>query len=112
MVKYCDFNKHIISWSLEPLNIPYLKPSDGKIHRYYVDFFIEFSSKDKFLVEVKPKSETIPPRKPSKNTQKAQDNYQKALLTYAVNKAKWEAAEKFAKENGMRFIIITEEQLK
>lgn len=111
-IKYCDFNKHIVKYAVEPFAIKYVKPSDGKVHRYYIDLFIEFSTSDKFLVEIKPKSETIPPKKPSKNTNKSVANYQRSLLTFAINQAKWKAAEEFAKLNKMRFIILTEEELK
>lgn len=111
-IRYADYNKHITAWSMEPFNIKYLKPTTGKIHRYFIDMFIEFKTGAKFLVEIKPKGETIPPRKPSKNTQKAILRYQKALMTFAVNKAKWEAAEKFAELNKMKFIILTEDELK
>lgn len=110
-IKYADFNKHIISWSIEPFNIKYVKPTDGKIHRYFIDLFLEFSSGDKFIVEIKPKSETLPPKKPTKNTQKASMNYQLALQTYAINQAKWKAAEEFAALNKMKFIILTDEEL-
>ena len=110
-MKYADYNKHIVKWAVEPFHVPYIKPTDGKIHRYFIDFFLEFSSGDRFIVEVKPKGETIPPKKPSKKTQKAINNYQKALQTYAVNKAKWAAAREFAKKNNIRFIILTEEEL-
>ena len=112
MLKYCDYNKYIVKYSLEPFAIPYRKPTTGNIHRYYIDIFIEFSTGDKFLVEVKSYSETKPPRKPSKKTQKAIDNYNKALETYMINKSKWEAASKFASERGLKFIILTENELK
>lgn len=111
-MKYADYNKHIVKWSLEPFHIKYLKPTDGKVHRYYIDLYLEFSSGDRFLVEIKSKSETIPPRKPNKKTDKAIRNYQIALQTYAVNQAKWKAAEEFAAKNKMRFIILTEDELK
>jgi hypothetical protein len=110
-IKYADFNKHIVSWSLEPFAIKYLKPTDGKIHRYYIDLFLEFSTGDKFLVEIKSKGETVPPKVPKKQTQKAKMNYQRALQTYAVNEAKWKAAKKFAADNKMKFIILTETEL-
>lgn len=109
--KYCDANPHVVKFSVEPFNIKYTKPTDGKQHRYFIDLFIEFVSGDKFLVEIKSKGETIPPRKPSKNTTKAAMNYQKALQTYAVNLAKWTAAKEFAAINKMKFLILTEDQL-
>lgn len=110
-LKYADFNKHIKKWSVEPFAIKYIKPTDGKLHRYYIDLFLEFKTGDKFLVEIKSKGETKPPRKPSKKTDKAIMNYQKALQTYAVNTAKWKAAEEFAKVNKMKFIILSEDEL-
>jgi|FLOH01.1.fsa_nt_gi hypothetical protein len=110
-IRYCDWNKHIIKWSLEPFNIKYVKPTDGKIHRYYIDLFIEFSTGDKFLVEIKSSGETKPPKKPQKKTQKSLINYQKALQTYAINQAKWKAAKLFAEKNNLKFIILTENEL-
>jgi len=110
-IRYCDFNKHITKWSLEPFAVKYLKPTDGKVHRYFIDFFIEFSSGDKFIVEVKSKGETVPPKKPKTNSTKSMIRYQKAMQTFAVNQAKWEAAKKFAEEKGIKFIILTEEEL-
>ena len=77
-----------------------------------MDFFIEFSNGQKVIVEIKPFSETIEPKKPSKKTEKALLNYQKALQTFAINTAKWNAAKKFAQQNNFKFIVLTERELK
>lgn len=111
-IRYADYNKHIVRFSLEPFAIPYLKPTDGKTHRYYIDLFLEFSTGDKFLVEVKSYGETIPPKKPKSKSQKALDSYKKALETFMINQSKWDAARKFASERGVKFIILTENELK
>ena len=111
-IRYCDMNIHITKYSLEPFAIKYLSPKDGKIHRYFIDFFIEFSNGQKFLVEVKSSGETASPKLPGKKTEKAILNYQKALQTFAVNSAKWESAKSFCKEKGLTFIILTEKELK
>ena len=111
-IKYFDMNKFVNKFSLEPFAIKYYKPTSGKFHRYFVDFFVEFENNQKFLVEIKSSGETIEPKKPSKKTQKAILNYQKALQTYIVNQAKWKAATEFAESNNMRFIILTEKELK
>jgi len=111
-IKYADFNKHVVKWSCEPFHVPYIKPTDGKPHRYFIDLFLEFATGDKFIVEIKSSGETKPPRKPSKKTDKAINNYQRALMTYAINQAKWKYAEQFAIERGMKFIILTEKELK
>jgi hypothetical protein len=111
-IKYADYNKHVVKFSLEPFAIKYIKPTDGKYHRYYIDLFLEFSSGDKLIVEIKSKGETIPPKKPKKVTNKSTRNYQKALMTYSINMAKWKAAREFAAKNKIKFIILTEDELK
>lgn len=111
-IKYADFNKFVVKFSLEPFHVKYVKPTDGKVHRYFIDLFLEFQTGDKFIVEIKSKGETIPPKVPKSKTQKALMNYQKALQTFAVNEAKWTAAKKFAEDQGMKFIILTEDELK
>lgn len=110
-MKYADFNKFIEKWSVEPFHIKYVKPTDGKVHRYFIDLFLEFKTGDKFIVEVKSKGETLPPNPPKRKTQKGMINYQRALQTYSVNEAKWKAAEEFAQKNKMKFIILTEDHL-
>lgn len=110
--RYADANPHVVRWSVEPFHIKYVKPTTGKVHRYFIDLFIEFRTGDRFIVEVKSKGETKPPRKPSKKTDKAVLNYQKALQTYAINTAKWKAAEEFAANHNMKFIILTEDELR
>lgn len=111
-IRYCDMNIHVTKFSLEPFAVKYLSPKDGKIHRYFIDFFIEFSNGQKFLVEVKSSGETVAPKIPGKKSEKAILNYQKALQTFAVNSAKWESAKSFCKEKGLTFIILTENELK
>ena len=110
-IRYADFNKHVVKFSLEPYPIKYVKPTDGKVHRYFVDMFLEFSSGHKILVEIKSKGETMPPKKPSKNTAKSMMNFQKAVQTYSINQAKWASAKLFAEANSMQFVVITEDEL-
>ncbi len=110
-IKYADYNKFVVRWSLEPFHVKYLKPTDGKIHRYFIDLFLEFQTGDKFIVEIKSKGETVPPKPPKNKTQKALVNYQRALQTYAINEAKWKAANEFATQQKMKFIILTEDEL-
>jgi len=109
--KYADFSKYILKWGSESFHVKYIKPTDGKFHRYYIDLFIEFDKGDKFMVEIKSFGETIQPKIPIKKTRKSLMNYQRASQTFAINNSKWEAASKFASENNMKFVIITEKQI-
>jgi len=111
---FMDMNDNIVKCNSEGMVIPYLNPLRNKMSKYYMDAMFETKGGKVWLVEIKPKAETIPPKKPrknAKNPEKAKQNYKKAIETYAVNKAKWEATEKFCLEKGFIFKIITEDEL-
>ena len=104
---WCDKNPSIIKWSSEETIVPYRCPTDNKIHRYFVDFKITTVNSKTYLVEVKPKQQTMPPVYPGKQTQK----YLTESVTFIKNQAKWKAATEFAKDRGWEFKIITEYEL-
>ena len=110
--RFADLNPKIVKFSVEPFNIKYIKPLDNKEHRYYIDLFLEFQTGEKFLVEVKSKAETHPPKKPKSFNARTANNYKTALETYIVNTAKWKAVKNFAESNNMNFLILTEDELK
>ena len=117
MLYNCTKCEHIIlhyqlTISKADINKRYYKPTTKKFHRYFVDLYIEFENNQKFLVEIKSYKETIKPTIPKKKTQKAILNYNKAEETYAINLCKWKAAEAFCQERGIRFLILTERELK
>ena len=108
---WCDNNENILKWASEEFSIPYVSPKDNRVHRYYPDYLIEVKETSgkikKYIVEVKPKKQTLPPKKPSRVTK----GYIYESVTYAVNQAKWKAATEFALDNGVEFKIITEDEL-
>lgn len=108
---WCDKNPAVLKWVSEEIVVPYKCPTDGKYHRYFVDFKVKLKGKDNtiktYLVEVKPSSQTKPPLFPGKKTKR----YLTEALTFMKNQAKWEAATRYAKERGYEFIIITEAEL-
>ena len=107
---WCDTNENVLKWASEEFSIPYVAP-DGRVRRYYPDFLIEFRDINgkvkKQIIEVKPKKQTQPP-KPGKRTTKS---YLYEAQTYEKNMKKWQAACEFAKDNGIEFRIITEDEL-
>ena len=66
--RWCDLNENIISWASEEFSIPYVSPVDNRVHRYYPDYLIKVKESDgkvkTYVVEVKPKKQTAPPKKP------------------------------------------------
>lgn len=112
---WCDHNESVTKWSSEPFAITYIKPTDGREHKYYVDFYFEcvdsLGNVKKYIVEIKPLAETRPPVPPKKQTERSMMNYNKRIETYKINQAKWEYAKRFAKLNNIIFSIITEVEL-
>lgn len=109
--RWADANPSILSWGSESIVIPYQNPLTGRISRYFVDFNITMRDKNgeikKFLIEVKPYSQTLPPVQKNKKTKSL--IYQQA--EYVKNQAKWAAAKAFSESRGSTFVIITEKQL-
>lgn len=104
---WCDKNPSIVKWSSEETIIPYRCPTDNLIHRYFVDFKITVKDGKTYLVEVKPKAQTMPPVYPGKRT----NRYLTESMMFIKNQAKWEAARNYCKDRGWQFKIITEQEL-
>ncbi len=106
---WCDSNANIVRWCHEPFPIPYMNPIDKKAHRYFVDYFVEVKTRSgmlrKFLVEIKPDSQTRQSIAKRAKT-RLKENY-----TYIINDAKWTSAKIFAGKHGMNFMLLTEKQL-
>jgi hypothetical protein len=109
---YLDHNDAVVKWASEEIFIPYISPNDGRQHRYFVDFLVKFKDGKMILVEVKPFYQTQHPPIPNKKSHKAMSRFEDELKTFMVNKAKWEAASRFALENGMTFHVFTENELR
>ena len=108
---YCDKTDAILEWGSEEVIVPYKSPIDNRMHRYFVDFIVKLKNKDNItevlLIEVKPKKQCSPPKKPQKKTRK----YFTEMKNWGVNSAKWKAATEYAENKGWKFIIITDETL-
>ena len=110
-MRWCDGNDSILEWKSEEFWIPYVSPLDGRVHRYFPDFYIKVKDKiggiKKYVVEVKPLNQVNGP-KPQKTKSK---KYITEVTEYAKNQAKWEAAREYCKDRMMEFKVITEKDL-
>jgi hypothetical protein len=108
---YCDTNERILEWGSEEVFVWYKSPIDGKAHRYFPDFYIKVQeatgSIKKYLIEIKPQRQTVPPTKPQRQTKK----YISEVYEYAKNQSKWEAAREWCADRGYEFKVITENEL-
>lgn len=103
-MRMCDNHPSISGWASEAQRIPYRNPITGKMTHYVPDFFIVYTDKDGArnaeCIEIKPKMQTL------ENAKSQGEKYQAV-----INMAKWEAAQQWCKRNGVRFRVVTEEQL-
>lgn len=110
-LQWCDLNPSVIAYHSEETIVPYLCQTDNRIHRYFLDATVKIKDANGninvFLVEIKPWVQTQPPKFPGKQTKR----YLTEVETFVKNQSKWKAAEKFAQERNMKFLILTEKDL-
>jgi hypothetical protein len=104
-MRMCDNHPAVLSWSSEPVRIPYRNPFTGDYTYYVPDFVMIYKNKRgrkiAELIEIKPSSQTL--------MEKAKNKYDKARIV--LNKAKWKAAGEWAKRKGMRFRVLNEDSI-
>ena len=110
--RYLDNNPSILQWASEEFFVPYRNPLTNKIHRYFPDVYLKYRNKQGTITqtvwEVKPKSQTKPPRIPKRKTKSWKYNAEQ----YVINEAKWTACKKYCEKRGYNFQLITEDVLK
>ena len=108
---HLDENPSVIEWSNEEIVIPYLSPVDNRWHRYFPDFFVRVKNRqgiqEAMILEVKPASQSVAPKRKSKVTQR----YIREVVTWGVNEAKWKYAVEYCKDKNWKFRVITEKDL-
>lgn len=108
--RFFDSNPNVIEWCSEETIVPYMNPCTGRISRYFVDIYAKMKTKTgevkKYLIEIKPYSQTIAPTAVKKTK-----HFITRQAEYAKNQAKWQAAAEFCKKKDMTFVILTEKNL-
>lgn len=101
-MQFFDTHPGVFKWNSEEISIPYIKPTDGKVHRYFPDFYVVYVDKSgnqmAELIEVKPLKEVIITERSS----------QYDIMNIAINEAKWAAAREFCAAHNMTFRVLTE----
>jgi hypothetical protein len=104
--RFCDEHPSVEKWASEAIKIPYRNPLTGRYTVYVPDFFIAYANKggkqQVELIEVKPANQAF-----RQNVGRSKHNQ----AHYIVNKAKWEAAQAYCKQKGIRFRIVTENDI-
>lgn len=110
--RWCDRNDRVLQWGSESVVIPYMSPKDGRMHRYFVDSVLLLKTDTgtkKFLIEIKPEKQTMPP---TQSARKSKKNLLYEQVNWAVNSSKWDAARGWCEKHGFEFVILTEKDLK
>jgi hypothetical protein len=103
--RMCDNNPAIMKWASESIRIPYRNPLTGKQSIYVPDVFMMYQDKNgkqyAEVVEIKP----------SAQTSITEARSQRDKLSAIVNNAKWASANAWCKANGLKFRIVTENEM-
>ena len=112
VMRFFDEKSHVVSWGSESIIIPYIKPTDKRVHKYYTDFNVKMKDAQgnvhKYLIEVKPYKQTMPPKNHGNKKAKTLLYEQ---ISYAINDAKWTAAKGWCEKHGYKFTILTEKDI-
>lgn len=104
-MRFCDSNDNILQWASESISIPYRNPLTGRQTIYVPDFLITYKDRSNRLkaelIEIKPKKQSVLESKASARDRAA----------VALNYAKWDAATKWCRRNGLIFRVVTEDDI-
>ena len=105
-MRFCDTNNSVQKWASEAVQIPYRDPLTGRNTIYVPDFFIQYVDKNQKmhveLIEIKPASQAILERVGKNKYNQAQ---------FIKNQAKWAAAQIWCKQQGIKFRIVSENDM-
>jgi hypothetical protein len=105
-MQFCDNHPGVIQWASEAIKVPYKNPLTGKNTIYVPDFLVVYQDKNGTkraeVIEVKPKKET---------TMEQAGRSRQAQAKVILNSAKWEAANRYCRQNNLVFRIVTEDDI-
>ena len=106
VMRMCDNNPSIVQWASEAIHVNYQNPLTGKSTIYVPDFFVVFidanNQQHAEVWEIKPTKET---------TLEAAGRSPRAQAAAIVNAAKWQACNAWCKNQGLRFRVLTENEI-
>jgi hypothetical protein len=121
-----DTNPFVLKWGYEFVRINYVHPVTGKFAIYLPDIFCQAKTESgrvmNYLIEIKPAKMKEAPKEPKQpksfeassgpKYQKSIARYNSEMVDYAINRAKWDAAERWCLTNQVTWIILTENEAK
>ena len=103
---FVDNNPNVLKWASESIKIPYKVPFTNRSTVYVPDFYIQYvDAKGQInneIIEIKPANQTLIEKAGRNKFNQAQ---------YIKNQVKWAAANAYCRQQGLKFRIITENDL-
>lgn len=103
---FVDNNPNVLKWASESIKIPYKDPFTNRSTVYVPDFYIQYVDAtgkiNNEIVEIKPANQTLIEKAGRNKFNQAQ---------YIKNQVKWAAANAYCRQQGLKFRIITENDL-
>lgn len=103
---FVDNNPNVLKWASESIKIPYKDPFTNRSTVYVPDFYIQYvDAKGQInneIIEIKPANQTLIEKAGRNKFNQAQ---------YIKNQVKWAAANAYCRQQGLKFRIITENDL-
>lgn len=104
-MSFCDTNPNVVAWGSEEFRIKYFHPIKNKVCEYIPDFIVKYKDAQGNLIteviEVKPLKQAV-----IKNKMSTYDQVQ-----LVINHAKWTAAKAMCDAAGVKFRVITEQEM-
>jgi len=105
-MNFCDTHPGIQRWACESIKIPYRNPLTGRNSIYIPDFLIQYVDKTNAthvdVIEIKPQNQAVLESVGKNKIRQAQ---------FVQNQAKWSAATAWCRQQGIRFRVVTENEL-
>ena len=105
-MKFCDTHPSVQRWACEAIKIPYKNPLTGRQTVDIADVFIQDLDKANRLIvelsEIKRSNQAVLEKVGGNETHQAQ---------FIQNQAKWSAAQAWCKQQGIKFRVVTENEL-
>jgi len=115
--KWADKTPSVVLIGSEEIIIPYRYEVDGRMHRYFTDYYMKVLQEDQsikeFIIEIKPFAQCSPPKAPKRKSKA----YTRKIMDYIKNVNKWDATKKYCQQlreikgRDIEFKIITENEL-
>lgn len=116
-MRFSEGSSKVVSWTCEPFSIPYFDVGTNKNRNYWIDFIIKTTNNETLWIEVKDSKELKAVNDFKKRYMEIKNPEIRMAFAHknkkvAMNFAKWETARQVAKQNGVKFIVVTEIDLK